>query len=127
MSKPTKKQHNANKVSANTVRLSPPKARVVVDLIRHKSVDEALNILQFTQKRAAPIVSKLIESALSNIEQSEKLRDWDIDDLIVSKVTVDEGPTLRRFLPRAQGRATRLNKRTSHITVVLEPRELAGR
>lgn len=99
MSKPTKKQHNANKVSANTVRLSPPKARVVVDLIRHKSVDEALNILQFTQKRAAPIVSKLIESALSNIEQSEKLRDWDIDDLIVSKVTVDEGPTLRRFCP----------------------------
>jgi large subunit ribosomal protein L22 len=109
------------------VRLSPPKARVVVDLIRHKSVDEALNILQFTQKRAAPLVAKMIESALHNIAQSEKLKDWDIDDLVVSKVTVDEGPTLRRFLPRAQGRATRLNKRTSHITVVLEPRELAGR
>lgn len=127
MSKPSKKQYSANRVSANMVRLSPPKARVVVDLIRHKSVDEALNILQFTQKRAAPLVAKMIESALHNIAQSEKLKDWDIDDLVVSKVTVDEGPTLRRFLPRAQGRATRLNKRTSHITVVLEPRELAGR
>lgn len=127
MSKPSKKQHNANKVTASTIRISPPKVRVVVDLVRHKSVDEALNILQFTQKRAAPLVAKMIEGALHNIEQSEKLRDWDIDDLIVSKVTVDEGPTLRRFLPRAQGRATRLNKRTSHITVVLEPRELAGR
>jgi large subunit ribosomal protein L22 len=127
MSKPSKKQHNANRVSVSTVRISPPKARVVVDLIRNKPVDEALTILQFTPRKASPIVFKLIESALRNIENSEQLKDWDVGELVVSKVTVDEGPTLRRFLPRAQGRATRINKRTSHITVVLEPSELARR
>lgn len=112
----------ANTVSLMTVRIAPRKVRLVTDLIRGKSVDEALNILQFTQKRAAPVVSKLIESALHNIEASEKLS-WDVDDLHVSEVFVNEGPTLRRFKPRAQGRATRINKRTSNITVVLQPQQ----
>lgn len=103
------------------VRVAPRKVRLVADLVRGKNVDEALNILQFTAKRAAPVIAKLIESALHNVEQSEKL-DWDIDDLCVSTIFVNEGPTLRRFKPRAMGRATRINKRTSHITVVLEPR-----
>ncbi len=123
MGKQSKKASSANKATIKLVRISPPKVRLVVDLIRGKSVDEALNILQFTAKRAAPIVSKLVENALNNIERSEAL-DWDIDDLYVSKVFVDEGPTLRRFKPRAQGRATRINKRTSHITVVLESRKV---
>lgn len=121
MGKQSRKENRANQVSAKLVRISPPKVRLVVDLVRGKPVDEALNILQFTAKRAAPLVAKLLESALSNIERSEQ-HDWDIDDLYVAKVYVDEGPTLRRFKPRAQGRATRINKRTSHITVVLEPR-----
>lgn len=123
MGKQSKKTSSANKATIKLVRISPSKVRLVVDLIRGKSVDEALNILQFTAKRAAPIVGKLVENALNNIERSETL-DWDIDDLYVSKVFVDEGPTLRRFKPRAQGRATRINKRTSHITVVLESRHV---
>lgn len=97
------------------------KARPVVDLIRKKSVLDALEILQFTQRRVAPMLIDLIESGVVNIENDERL-DWDVDDLEIAKAYVDEGPTLRRFRPRAQGRATRINKRTSHITLVLEPR-----
>lgn len=121
MGKPSKKKHRANQARARLVRIAPRKVRLVLDLVRGKSVDEALNILQFTPKRAAPVVAKLIESALGNIMESEEL-DWDIDDLVVARIFADEGPTLRRYKPRAQGRATRINKRTSHITVVLEPR-----
>lgn len=121
MSKPKRKQHRANRASLRGVRIAPLKARVVIDLIRRKPVAEAMNILEFTPKKAAPMVQKLIESALYNVENSEEL-DWDIDDLVVSEAYVDEGSTMRRFKPRAQGRATRINKRTSHITVVLEPR-----
>ena len=120
MGKAKRKQHRANQASLKTVRISPFKARSVADLIRHKPVDEALTILDFTQKKAAPILSKLIESALSNIEESNEL-DWDIDDLVIAKLEINEGPTLRRFQPRAQGRAYRINKRTSHVVVVLEP------
>ncbi|MEC9400366.1 MAG: 50S ribosomal protein L22 [Myxococcota bacterium] len=122
MGKQSKNEHRANQATLRMVRIAPRKVRLVIDLIRGKSVDEALNILQFTQKRAAPLVSKLIESALSNIENSEQL-DWDADDLVVAKAYANEGPTLRRFKPRAQGRATRINKRTSHITIVLEQRQ----
>lgn len=118
-----KDQHNANRIKRSMVRIAPRKVRLVADLIRGEDVDSALNILQFTNKRAAPVLSKMIETALNNIDQSEKL-DWDIDDLIVTLATVDEGPTLRRFKPRAQGRATRINKRTSHITLELQPRQL---
>lgn len=113
--------HRANRASARNVRISAKKARPVVDLVRAKPILEALDILQFTPRKAAPIIARTIESAMHNVEHSEEL-DWDIDDLIVAEAYVDEGPTLRRFKPRAQGRATRINKRSSHITVVLEPR-----
>jgi large subunit ribosomal protein L22 len=103
------------------VRISPRKARIVVDLIRNKSVEDAANILQFTTKKVAPMLTKLLESAIHNVDASEEL-DWDVDDLVVAQVYVDEGPTMRRFRPRAMGRATPIRKRTSHITLVLEPR-----
>lgn len=121
MSKAKRKQHRANKATLRNARIAPRKVRIVVDLIRNKPVSEAMDILQFTQKKAAPMLRKLIDSAMYNIEESKEL-DWDLDELVVATATVDEGRTLRRFLPRAQGRATRLNKRSSHITVVLQPR-----
>jgi len=121
MGKKSRKELNANRVRAKMVRIAPRKVRLVVDLIRGESVDEALNILHFTTKRAAPVLHKMLESAVANIQEAEDL-DWDIDDLIVAEAFVDEGPTLRRFKPRAMGRATRINKRTSHITLVVAPR-----
>lgn len=121
MSKAKRKQHRANQAILRNARIAPRKVRVVADLIRNKPVAEAMDILQFTSKRAAPMLRKLVDSAMYNIEESKEL-DWDIDDLVVARAFVDEGPTLRRFKPRAQGRATRINKRTSHITVVLEER-----
>ncbi len=101
------------------LRISARKSRLVVDLIRGKSVDEAINILTFTKRAASEPVRKLIESAMSNAEEQEA----NVDRLFVSEIYVDEGPTLRRFRPRAMGRATRINKRTSHITCVLAERQ----
>ena len=121
MSKAKRRQHRPNRVILSNVRIAPRKVRIVADLVRNKPVDEAMDILQFTPKRAAPMLRKMIDSAMSNIEESREL-DWDIDDLVVASLQVDEGPTLRQFLPRAQGRATRLNKRSSHITIILQPR-----
>ena len=100
------------------LRVSPRKTRLVVDLIRGKNVAEAINILTFTRRAASEPVRKLIESAIANAEAS----DANVDRLFVETITVDEGPTLRRFRPRAMGRATRINKRTSHITCVLAER-----
>lgn len=97
------------------LRVSPRKARLVVDLVRGKHVEEAINILSFTRRAASEPVRKLIESAIANAEQAEA----NVDDLFVKEIFVDEGPTLRRFRPRAMGRATRINKRTSHVTCVL--------
>jgi large subunit ribosomal protein L22 len=102
------------------IRISPRKARLVADLIRGRNVDEALNVLKYTQKRSAPLIGKLIQSAIANA--SETSPDVDVDTLFVQTFYVDGGPTLRRFLPRAQGRATRIIKRTSHITVQLGAR-----
>ena len=112
---------NANRALVKNVRISPRKARVVVDMVRNKPVEEALDLLAFTPKKAAPIVSKLIDSAVHNVIESEVL-DWDPDDLVIGEAYVNEGPTMKRFKPRAMGRATRINKRTSQITVVLQPR-----
>ena len=98
------------------VRVAPRKARLVVDLVRGKYVQEALDILKFTNKKAAPVVAKMIGSAVANAQSTATV---DVDQLIVSRVFVDEGPTMKRFLPRAQGRATPIRKRTSHITVEL--------
>jgi large subunit ribosomal protein L22 len=102
---------------ARHVRISPRKARLVVDLIRGKRVEEALGILEFTRKRAARVVAKTLRSAVANAEHTRHL---DVDRLFVQRVEVGAGPTWKRFLPRAHGRATPIRKRTSHITIVLE-------
>ena len=106
------------------VRVSPQKARLVADLVRGRDVDDAIEVLTFTQKKSAPLIRKLVESAVANAENSARNSgdQLDIDDLFIQTITVDEGPTLKRWRPRAMGRATRIQKRTSHITVVLGAR-----
>ena len=104
---------------ARFVRVTPMKARRVVDLVRGLDVDEALALLQFSPQSASQPVYKALESAIANAESGE---DLERATLVVSKVMVDEGPTMKRWRPRAQGRAARINKRTSHITVVVQPR-----
>jgi large subunit ribosomal protein L22 len=99
--------------------VSAQKARLVVDLIRGKSVEDALGILEFTPKRGARLVAKTLRSAVANAEHEQRV---DVDALYVKYVFVDEGPTAKRFLPRAHGRATPLFKRTSHITIVIDER-----
>ena len=98
-------------------RMAPRKARLVADLIRGKRSEDALNILTFTKKAAAKILIKLLKSAIANATQKKTI---DIDRLFVKKITVDQGPTMKRFQPRALGRATMIRKRTSHITIVLD-------
>jgi large subunit ribosomal protein L22 len=98
-------------------RLSPQKTRLVVDMVRGKAVQEALNILKFSPQRPADVVAKVVRSAVANAEQKGVS---DVDRLFVKAVFVDQGPALKRFMPRAQGRATRIRKPTSHITVVLD-------
>jgi len=99
------------------VRLSPRKARLVVDMVRGKGIQDAMNILQVSPQKTAPILSKLLKSAVANAEQGGVS---DVDRLFVKTVMVDQGPVLKRFMPRAQGRASRIRKPTSHITVVLD-------
>jgi large subunit ribosomal protein L22 len=98
------------------VRLSPQKARLVVDMVRGKRVQEALNILKFSPQRAAEIVAKLVSSAVANAEQKGV---GDVDRLFVKTIFVDQGPVLRRFMPKGRGSASRIRKPTSHITVVV--------
>ena len=97
-------------------RIAPRKARLVADLIRGKGSEESLNILAFTNKAAARVLTKLLKSAVANATQKKV----DVDRLYVKKITVDQGPTMKRFTPRALGRATTIRKRTSHITIVLD-------
>ncbi|MBA4542352.1 MULTISPECIES: 50S ribosomal protein L22 [Thermoactinomyces] len=104
------------KAVARYVRIAPRKARLVIDLIRGKSVEEALAILRYTPRAASPIIEKVLTSAVANAEHNHNL---DTANLVVSKAYVDEGPTMKRYMPRAMGRASRINKRTSHITVVV--------
>jgi len=108
------------KAIARTVRIAPRKVRLVVDLIRGKQVGEAVAILRHTPKAASPVVEKVLKSAVANAEHNY---DLDINSLVVSEVFVDEGPTLKRFRPRAQGRASAINKRTSHITIVVSEKK----
>jgi large subunit ribosomal protein L22 len=91
-----------------------------VDMIRGRKVEEALSVLDFTPKKAARIVAKTLRSAVANAEDTKNV---DVDELIVTRCWVDEGPTLKRMLPRAQGRATRINKRSSHITVIVDEKQ----
>jgi large subunit ribosomal protein L22 len=104
------------KAIAKHVRISPRKVRHVVDLIRGKKVEEALAILRFTPKGSTEPVSKVLQSAVANAEHNLELS---ADDLYVTKIFVDQGPTMKRIMPRAMGRADRIRKRTSHITVVV--------
>jgi large subunit ribosomal protein L22 len=104
--------------SARYVRITPMKARRVVDMVRGLQVDEALTVLQFAPQAASETVYKVLESAIANAENTEGLKRA---DLVLSVAMVDEGPTMKRWRPRAQGRATRINKRTSHITLAVQP------
>lgn len=97
-------------------RISPQKCRLVADQVRGMPVDRALQVLAFSPKRAARIVKKVLESAIANAEHNEGA---DIDELKVAKIYVDEGPTMKRIQARAKGRANRILKRTSHITVAV--------
>ncbi len=108
------------RASLRHLRMAPRKVRLVVDMIRGKGVEEALNILTFSPRRAAAPVAKLLKSAVANADTQGE--DVDLDKLFVSSVFVDEGATWRRWLPRAMGRATRIRKRTSHITLELGQR-----
>jgi ribosomal protein L22 len=110
----------AVRAQAKYVRCAPRKARLVIDHIRGKSVDDARAILGATPRIAARDVLKLLDSAVANAENNHELV---ADELKVAKVFVDEGPTLKRFQPRAQGRATRIRKRTSHMTILLTTKE----
>ncbi|PPI86493.1 50S ribosomal protein L22 [Candidatus Pantoea edessiphila] len=98
---------------------SAQKVRLVVDLIRGKKVSEALNILVYSNKKAATLVKKVLESAIANAEHNDGS---DIDELKVKTIFVDEGPTMKRMMLRAKGRSDRITKRTSHITVVVSNR-----
>ena len=108
------------KAIARYVRVSPRKARIVVDLIRGKSVVRAREILAFTNRGVAETVEKTLNSAVANAENQHHVRP---ESLVVKTAYVDEGPTLKRIMPRAQGRAYRILKRTSHMTVVLKEKE----
>ena len=105
---------------AKYIRISPRKVRQVVDLIRGKKVDEALGILRYTPQRAAEAVTKVVKSALANAENNLQL---DRDELIVKACYVDQGPTWKRYQPRAMGRADVMRRRTSHITVIVAEKE----
>ncbi|MBI4697001.1 MAG: 50S ribosomal protein L22 [Gammaproteobacteria bacterium] len=98
-------------------RITPQKARLVADQVRGLRVDKAINILAFSNKKAAHIIKKVLESAIANAEHNDGA---DVDELKVKTIMVDEGPTMKRWLPRARGRANRIFKRTSHVTVIVE-------
>ncbi len=97
-------------------RISPQKARLVADQVRGMPVDDALEVLTFSQKKAAGLIKKILDSAIANAEHNEGA---DIDELTITRVLVDQAPTMKRMRPRAKGRANRILKRTSHITLTV--------
>jgi large subunit ribosomal protein L22 len=104
------------KAQAKYIRIAPRKVQVIIPAIKGKKVEDAISILQFMPRKGARILQKVLHSAVANAEQNKV----DIDTLVVKTVLVDGGPTLKRFMPRAMGRAYPILKRTSHITVLLE-------
>jgi len=122
--KTTKKEEAVEPVlvraTSKYVRVSPRKARLVADQVRGKHIDEARSLLQFSPRSVAGDISKVIESAAANAENNHELIG---DEMIVAEIRVDEGPTLKRFRPRAMGRATPIHKRTCHISVALTPED----
>ena len=107
------------KAIAKYQRISAQKARLVANNIKGMAVGQAVSVLKFTPKKAAELIGKVLRSAVANAEQAN----IDVDDLLVKDVVVNEGPTWKRFMPRAMGRANRIIKRTSHITVIVEESE----
>jgi large subunit ribosomal protein L22 len=105
---------------ARHIRMSPQKVRLVLDTIRGKPVSEALNILRFLPQKATVPIAKVVRSASANAENNFNL---DVDELVVTRAFADEGRTLKRFRPRARGRANQILKRSSHVTVVVSERE----
>ena len=112
---------NAALATARYVRMTPMKCRRVIDLVRGLPVQEAADILRFDTHAASEPIGKVLGSAVANAEHNKQL---DRRDLFISQAYVDEGPTLKRFRPRAQGRAFRIRKRTSHITIVVQALDL---
>lgn len=104
------------KAHANHIRIAPRKVRLVIDLIRGKQVGEAIAILRNTPRSASPVVEKLLNSAIANAEHNHSL---DVNKLVVAEAYVNQGPTMKRIRPRSQGRAFKILKRTSHITLVV--------
>jgi large subunit ribosomal protein L22 len=98
------------------IRMSPRKIKYVVDMIKSKNIEDAVDVLSLTPKKAAPILKKAIQSAVANATENHKMKE---EDLFISKILVSEGPTLKRIKPRARGRATRIRKRTSHLSVYI--------
>ena len=105
------------------VRITPSKAQQVINLVRGRNVDEAINILAFSTKAAAKIINKVVNSAAANAEKNHDMRR---DVLYISEAFANQGPTHKRFRPRAQGRASKIRKRTSHITIIVREREPKG-
>ena len=105
------------------VRITPQKARLVIDLIRGKNVEEAIGILEFNARRASKTIAKTLKAAIANAEATQNV---DVDALYVKAAYVDAGTTQKRFLPRAHGRATRVVKRSSHVTVIVDERQRKG-
>jgi large subunit ribosomal protein L22 len=99
------------------IRIAPRKARLVADLVRGKHVEDALGILQHLPKKAGVILAKTLRSVVANAENLQRV---DVDRLYIKAIKIDEGPTAKRFMPRAHGRATRIRKRTSHVTVIVD-------
>ncbi len=125
MAAKTKKQEEAAepvlvRATSKYVRVSPRKARLVADQVRGKHIDDARSLLQFSPRSVADDIAKVIESAAANAEANHDLIG---DEMIVAEIRVDEGPTLKRFRPRAMGRATPIHKRTCHISVALTPED----
>ena len=116
------------RAQARHVRVTPQKARRVVDLIRGKHATEAVAVLRFAPQSASDPIRKVVESAIANarVKADRAAEAFDERNLVVAHAFVDEGPTMKRFRPRAQGRAARINKRTSHITVVVAPKPAKG-
>jgi len=102
---------------ARYMRISPQKMRLIMDEVRGKKVDEAIRLLSFSPKRGARVLRKLINSAVANAEANKEV---DVDTLYIKRVYADQGPIMKRFRPRAMGRASRIRKRTSHLTVILD-------
>ena len=109
-----------SRASTRHVRIAPQKARLVVDLIRGKRVEEAIGVLEFNPRRASKVIAKTLKSAIANAESTQNV---DVDTLYVKAAWVDGAQTQKRFLPRAHGRATRIIKRSSHVTIVVDEKK----